>query len=236
MPYFFYSFPYRLSALMSIAALVFVIAANAQSSGNSGSVSGIVQDVSGAVVPNAKVEIRNPVSGFDRSAVSDSSGRFELTNIPFNPYHLVVTAEGFGTYSQDVEPRSAVPVTISVKLQVAGSTTSVTVEAEGGDLIENDSTFHTDVDKNLFDKLPLESQSSSVSSSSHFRLRGSPPTPTGCFTAWGTTLRIPSRSMVSRSPINKAKCFPTRFRWMLFSRWKSFRALHRPSMGTRPAS
>ncbi len=164
MPYFFYSFPYRLSALMSIAALVFVIAANAQSSGNSGSVSGIVQDVSGAVVPNAKVEIRNPVSGFDRSAVSGSSGRFELTNIPFNPYHLVVTAEGFGTYSQDVEPRSAVPVTISVKLQVAGSTTSVTVEAEGGDLIENDSTFHTDVDKNLFDKLPLESQSSSVSS------------------------------------------------------------------------
>ena len=123
-----------------------------------------MQDVSGAVVPNAKVEIRNPVSGFDRSAVSDSSGRFELTNIPFNPYHLVVTAVGFGTYSQDVEPRSAVPVTISVKLQVAGSTTSVTVEAEGGDLIENDSTFHTDVDKNLFDKLPLESQSSSVSS------------------------------------------------------------------------
>jgi hypothetical protein len=38
------------------------------------------------------------------------------------------------------------------------------VEAEGGDLIENDSTFHTDVDKNLFDKFPLESQSSSVSS------------------------------------------------------------------------
>src|ERR1700741_5214193 len=37
------------------------------------------------------------------------------------------------------------------------------VESEGGDLIENDPTFHTDVDKNLFDKLPLESQSSSLS-------------------------------------------------------------------------
>jgi len=66
--------------------------------------------------------------------------------------------------AQDVEPRSAVPVNVSVKLQVAGSTTAVTVEAEGGDLVENDPTFHTDVDKNLFDKLPLESQSSSVSS------------------------------------------------------------------------
>ena len=36
--------------------------------------------------------------------------------------------------------------------------------AEGGDLIENDPTSHTDVDRNLFDKIPLESPSSSLSS------------------------------------------------------------------------
>ena len=40
----------------------------------------------------------------------------------------------------------------------------MTVEATGGDLMENAPTFHTDVDRNLFDKLPLESASSSVSS------------------------------------------------------------------------
>ena len=40
----------------------------------------------------------------------------------------------------------------------------MTVEANGGDLIETTSTFHTDVDRGLFDKLPLESQSSSLSS------------------------------------------------------------------------
>jgi hypothetical protein len=38
------------------------------------------------------------------------------------------------------------------------------VESEGVDLLEKDPTFHTDVDKDLFDKLPLESASSSVSS------------------------------------------------------------------------
>jgi hypothetical protein len=38
------------------------------------------------------------------------------------------------------------------------------VEATGSDLLENDSTFHTDVDRGLFDKMPLESPSSSVSS------------------------------------------------------------------------
>jgi hypothetical protein len=138
--------------------------AHAQSVGNSGSVDGTVLDTTGAVVPKAKVEIRNPVSGFDRSTTTDSSGRFEFTNIPFNPYHLTVSAQGFAAYTQDVETRSSVPITVPIKLQVAGSTTSVTVEATGGDLVETDPTFHTDVDKNLFDKLPLESQSSSVSS------------------------------------------------------------------------
>src|SRR3984957_3262587 len=135
-----------------------------QSVGNSGSINGSVVDPTGAVVPNATVEIRNPVSGFDRSTTTDSAGKFAITNIPFNPYHLTITAPGFGSHAQDVEPRSSVPVNVAVTLRVSGSTTQVTVEAEGGDLVENDPTFHTDVDRNLFDKLPLESQSSSVSS------------------------------------------------------------------------
>src|SRR6202035_1677753 len=47
---------------------------------------------------------------------------------------------------------------------LAGQTSNVTVEATGGDLIETESTAHTDVDRDLFDKLPLESASSSLSS------------------------------------------------------------------------
>jgi len=150
---------------IAIFAVIFLTAAvSAQSVGNSGSINGSVVDPTGAVVPNATVEIRNPVSGFDRSTTTDNAGKFAFTNIPFNPYHLTVTATGFSSHFQDVEPRSSVPVSIAIALKVLGSTTQVTVEAEGGDLIENDPTFHTDVDRNLFDKLPLESASSSVSS------------------------------------------------------------------------
>ena len=144
--------------------LVLGVSASAQSVGNSGSINGSVVDPTGAVVSNANVDIRNPVSGFDRSTTTDATGKFAFTNVPFNPYHLTVTATGFSSYAQDVEPRSSVPVSVVISLKVLGSTTQVTVEAVGGDLIENDSTFHTDVDRNLFDKLPLESQSSSVSS------------------------------------------------------------------------
>ena len=129
---------------------------------NSASIGGTVLDPTGAVVPNAAVEIHNPVSHFDRSTTTDSSGKFTFPNVPFNPYHLSVSGQGFAPYAQDVEIRSAVPVDVKINLKVAGSSQTVTVEA-GEDLLENDPTAHTDVDRALFDKIPLESASSSLS-------------------------------------------------------------------------
>jgi hypothetical protein len=132
--------------------------------GNAGSIEGVVRDASGGTVPNAKVEISYPVSGYQRETSTAADGSFRFTNVPFNGYHLVVTADGFNSYVQDVDVRSSVPVSVQVVLKVGAASTSVTVEANGGDLVENESTFHTDVDRNLFDKLPLESPTSSVSS------------------------------------------------------------------------
>ena len=153
-----------LAATLSIVFCLATNLVNAQSGGSSGSISGTVQDPTGAVVPNASVEIHNPVSHFDRSTTTDKSGNFSLPNIPFNPYHMTVTAEGFAKTAQDVEVRSVVPLSVNVSLQVSGSLTSVTVEAQAADLLENDPTFHSDIDKALFDRLPLESSSSSLSS------------------------------------------------------------------------
>src|ERR1700756_1562969 len=153
---------FRLFSFLSLGVFLHAGLLFAQS-GNSGTISGVVKDPSGAVVAGAAVTIHNPVSGYDRSTTSDSTGSFTFSNIPLNPYHLSVEAAGFGAYAQDVDVRSSVPVPVNVALTVAGSSSTVTVEG-GGDLIENDSTFHTDVDRALFDKLPLESQSSSLSS------------------------------------------------------------------------
>jgi hypothetical protein len=136
----------------------------AQSGGNSTSVTGIVVDPSGAVVPNVSVEIRNFVSAFERATSTDASGKFVIPNIPFNPYHLTVEGQGFEPASQDIDVRSMVPLNLRITLRVKGSSETVDVEAGAGDLLENEPTFHTDLDRNLFDKLPLESQSSSLSS------------------------------------------------------------------------
>ncbi|HKV78684.1 MAG TPA: carboxypeptidase-like regulatory domain-containing protein [Candidatus Sulfotelmatobacter sp.] len=155
---FYKKSPFAASAVVFCLALG--VSAYAQS--NSASISGTVLDPTGAVVAKATVELHNPVSHFDRSTTTDTAGKFSFPNVPFNPYHLSVTGAGFAAHAQDVEVQSAVPLDIKISLKVAGSSESVTVEA-AGDLLENDPTAHTDVDRALFDKIPLESASSSLS-------------------------------------------------------------------------
>jgi hypothetical protein len=150
----------------SLFALVFLCPLSglyAQSVGSAGIVQGAVLDPSGAAVVNATVEIQNPVSQFDRTTQTDTQGKFQFDNVPYNNYHMTATARGFQTAVQDVSVRSSVPVQEKISLTLGTANTTVNVEA-GGDLVETVPTTHTDVDRSLFQKLPLESQSSSLSS------------------------------------------------------------------------
>ena len=112
---------------------------------------------------NATVEIQNPVSRYTQTVQTNSQGKFEFDNIPFNNYHVSTTVSGFETGTQDVDVRSPVPLDVKISLKIGAAKESVTV-VEAGDLVETDPTTHTDVDRALFDKLPLESPSSSLSS------------------------------------------------------------------------
>lgn len=150
-------------ALVIVAVLssLFAVALRAQV-GNSGSIEGVIKDPSGAAVANAKVEISYVVSGFHREITTATDGSFRFTNIPFNTYHAIVTASGFANFVQDIDVRSAVPTKIDINLKLSTEVTSVTVTEKGADLIETESTFHTDVDRGIIDRMPLESASSSV--------------------------------------------------------------------------
>jgi hypothetical protein len=154
----------RIAFLLVALGLLFAAAPGRAQLGNSGSIEGSVKDQSGGAVAGATVEISFPLSGYSRTVATASDGSFRFSNVPFNRYHVVVTASGFSAYTEDVDVRSAVPISVQLSLKIGAASTSITVEATGADLIENESTFHTDVDRGLFDKLPLESQSSSVSS------------------------------------------------------------------------
>ena len=155
---------FRKLALLGVfvfCTFFFVTSAWAQSSGT---ITGVVKDATGGVLTNTSVEISDVVSGYHRDTTTGNAGDFRFTNVPFNTYHLVVKAPGFSNYTQDVDVRSSVPATVDINLKVGTASENITVEATGADLVETESTPHTDVDRELFDKLPLESASSSLSS------------------------------------------------------------------------
>ena len=132
-------------------------------SGNAGAIRGTVSDPTGAVIPGATVHLTNLNSGVDRTVTSDAQGQFEFSNVTFNSYVIGASASGFAPLRKSVAIQSVVGTSLKLVLEIATADSTVTVEAEG-DLVETDPTFHTDVDRDAFIKVPMESESSSLSS------------------------------------------------------------------------
>ena len=155
----------RISTFVLVGALVSAVSilVAAQSLGSAGTIQGKVVDSTGAVIPNATVDIKNPVTGFERTTATDSSGLFVFRSVPQNSYHLAANAQGFGVAQEDVDVRTSVPIDLTIMLKVATSNTAVEVTAEAADLLENDPSAHTDVDSGVASRIPLESNASALS-------------------------------------------------------------------------
>ncbi|ABF40417.1 TonB-dependent receptor [Candidatus Koribacter versatilis Ellin345] len=134
------------------------------SGGNTGAIEGTVADPTGAVIPNATVTIKNPVTGYTAKAATGNDGSYIFRNVPFNNYHVTAEAKGFTAAVADAEVRSGVPFAMNLTLPIAAAATTVDVQGDAGDLVETDPVSHTDVDRGLIDKLPVEGSSSQLSS------------------------------------------------------------------------
>src|SRR6476469_4107792 len=111
---------------VTIAVLAVVLCVDlgvgfAQELGGAGTVQGTVKDPTGGVMQSVEVKIANPVSGFTRTATTDAAGKFTFRNLPPNPYHLTVDAQGFQTLERDVSVRSGVPIDVDLQLALAGA-------------------------------------------------------------------------------------------------------------------
>ena len=138
------------------------LALDGSQSAASGLITGTVTDPTGAVLPGATVTIQNPVSQYQRTAKTDDAGHFQFANVPYNSYHMTVTMNGFGTFVHDAEVRSTTPVTVPVTMTLG--TAATTVEVTGEDLVNNAASMDTDIDRQAFAEIPLESSTSGLSS------------------------------------------------------------------------
>ena len=136
----------------------------AQSMGGAGSIIGTVTDVTGAVIPGATVTLTNPVSGYLRTQKTSPIGQYQFNNVPFNNYHMSVAAPGFNSAEQDAVVRNGIAIAQQWKLSVTTSSTTVEVESNGGDLINNTPNVSTEIDSSAIEKIPTEGSSSALSS------------------------------------------------------------------------
>jgi len=118
-----------------------------------GSVQGTVKDPTGALVPNAKVTITQPVTGYTQTTQTDAQGVFKLVNVPFNTYKVRAEAPDFSPAEQSIDLESTVPANLDLSLALAGATAAVTVTTDNGALIESDRTSSdTDINQTILDR------------------------------------------------------------------------------------
>ena len=99
---------------------------------SAGTISGVVQDESAAVIPEANVTITNAGTGISRSVVSDAEGRYNVPGLNPGQYDIQVEKTGFGTEVRKgvtLNVGSQVVLQLVLKVGQVATKTEVTAEA-----------------------------------------------------------------------------------------------------------
>jgi len=111
-----------------VSAIFAPMAVNAQA--NSGSISGVITDNSVAVIANATIKVTNDATGATREIVTSSKGEYTVAQLLPASYSVTITAIGFQTVTRNLVVSVGSTNTVSLKLAVAGSKTTVIVAAD----------------------------------------------------------------------------------------------------------
>lgn len=98
---------------------------------NVGAITGTLKDSSGAVVPGAEVELRQPATGRQHRDVTNNVGQYHFRKLDVGEYQIKIVFAGFKTVEQSgIRVVSGEVVTLDFELQVGASSEVLTVEAE----------------------------------------------------------------------------------------------------------
>src|SRR6266478_3853438 len=144
---------YGFAGKVLFAVVLSALPASAQT--QRGEVTGVVTDSSGALIPNAKVNLASAQIGAKFDTLSNASGVYTIPLVPYGRYEMTVTAPGFATYTRPiVEVATGTTNTVNVVLTIGEVTQEVTVAAGAVVLESNTSSIGTAVDEKLKTELP----------------------------------------------------------------------------------
>jgi hypothetical protein len=118
-----------------------------------GSVSGVVADPSGSVVPGASVTLKNLGTNESTNVTTSPSGAFAFPALTPGPYSITVTLTGFVTTEVRLSVLASQSLTQHFTLKIGTSATTVCV-CEGGIETPSDASVSTDFDPTESNDLP----------------------------------------------------------------------------------
>ena len=149
----------RLVTLYVCAALAMASPAFAQG-GTTSTISGVVVDTAGGVVPGAEVQVKNNATAVTQSTISNSEGAFSFPGLNVGTYTVTVTLQGFKTFvSNDVVLTSGAPAGVRAVLEVGGIEEQIVVSSRS-EIVQTQSTvISSTINTNQIVKLPITSRS-----------------------------------------------------------------------------
>lgn len=143
------------AALVAIAAFV-CAGVSLQAQNTTGTISGIVTDSTGAVIPGAQVSIHSSLTGFTRDTVCDGAGAYKISLVPVGAYSIVATKAGFQTQKlENIHVEILSTDTANFKLAPGASTQVVNVNASQVQLDTETSQAGTVIQGAQINNLPL---------------------------------------------------------------------------------
>ncbi len=121
----------------------------------SGSIQGTVQDPASAVVPNAKVQLKNAQTGVVTATLSDSEGNYRFVSLAPGSYTISVQASGFNTSTVTFALETSQNLNLPIAMKVASASQAIEVTGEVPVLNTAESRNQMTLETQALSNLPL---------------------------------------------------------------------------------
>jgi hypothetical protein len=141
-------------ALRAVCISLLAFTALAQS--ERGTITGVVHDSSGAIVPGASVAIVNRSTNVSLTATTNEAGEYTMPSLPPGTYNVKVVKQGFRTSeTSGLTLDAAQTVRADIALEVGVATQTVEVIASAVQLQTDDARFSTVLQNKMVNDLPM---------------------------------------------------------------------------------
>ena len=141
--------------VFAVFTILLVLTTTAMAQFEKGTVAGTVTDPTGAVVVAANVTVTGVGTNAVRTAKTDGSGSYTVTNLSPGTYEVKIAHAGFGEFKQNIQVAPGIRGVLDVKLHAATAETTVEVTAAPSTQVDTESSSITQmVDSRRVSQLP----------------------------------------------------------------------------------